>query len=225
MKNQLAILGLGSQTTTFYISELNRLYQEEKGGFSTCPFVMLNTNFDEINSLLPNVSNPLKTIVQNYIHQIETYKSDYVLIPNITLHQTIDCLTISPKIIHPIQLCMTQLKQNNITKTTLFGTKYTMHSAYILDCFSQQNIAVEIPKKEDFNFIENFRNKVYNQEETPDLIAHYQEIVKTHTSQNPVVLACTELSIHNKIKQNVYDIVGIQIKEAIKIVTENKIKK
>lgn len=223
MKNRLSILGLGSQSTTFYISELNRLYQEKKGGFSTCPFVLLNTNFDEINSLLPDVSDKLKAIVQKYIHQLESYETEAILIPNITLHQTIDSLKISPKIIHPIQLCIAQLKQNNITKITLFGTKYTMRSAYILDCFSQQNITIEIPKKQDFDFIENFRNKVYNQEETPDLIAQYQEILEKYASKKPVVLACTELSIHNKPNQNVYDMVCIQIEEAIKLVTTNKI--
>jgi len=219
MKNKLVLLGLGSQSTTFYISELNGLYQEKKGGFSTCPFVLLNTNFDEINALLPDVSNKLKTIVESYIRQIEKYKADYILVPNITLHQTIDSISFSPKIIHPLQLCIDNLKQDNKDKIILFGTKYTMNSAYVLDCFLQQHIAVEIPEKQDFNFIENFRNKVYNKEETPDLINQYQLILNQYAHQNPVVLACTELSIYNKTNKNVYDMVRIQIEEAINIVT------
>ena len=49
-KNTLSILGLGSRSTLFYLAELNTLYLQKKGGYSTCPFTLLNTNFDEINS-------------------------------------------------------------------------------------------------------------------------------------------------------------------------------
>ncbi|MGO4818325.1 hypothetical protein [Flavobacterium sp. W22_SRS_FP1] len=70
-KIKLGILGLGSRSTTFYINELNKLYNQEKGGFSTCPFTLLNYNFDAINSLLPDASDSLDAIVQDYITELE----------------------------------------------------------------------------------------------------------------------------------------------------------
>ena len=52
----LGILGLGSRTTQFYIQELNRMFQAKKGGYSTCPFILLNTDFHKINTFLPEPS-------------------------------------------------------------------------------------------------------------------------------------------------------------------------
>ena len=69
---KLAILGLGSRSTLFYISELNRLYNIEKGAFNTYPFLLLNANFNDINSLLPKVSEKLDTVVNDYIKELET---------------------------------------------------------------------------------------------------------------------------------------------------------
>ena len=52
--NKLGIIGLGSKTTTYYIEMLNQLYNKKHGEFNTCPFTMININFNEINPFLPN---------------------------------------------------------------------------------------------------------------------------------------------------------------------------
>ena len=220
MSNKLAILGLGSQSTLFYISELNRRYQEEVGGFGTCPFVMVNSNFNSINNLLPNVSKDLDTIVASYIDQLIKHEAEHILIPNITLHQTIDRLTIPKHIIHPLQLCVDKLTEQGVSHVTLFGTKYTMHSDYIHSFFNQRGITVEVPEKDVFDFIESFRNKVYEQSASPEQIEEYQALLTKYSKLNPVLLACTELSIHNNELHNVFDMVMIQVNEAVRCVVE-----
>ncbi len=52
--NKLGIIGLGSKSTTYYIEMLNQLYNKKHGEFNTCPFTMININFNEINPFLPN---------------------------------------------------------------------------------------------------------------------------------------------------------------------------
>ncbi len=47
--NKLGIIGLGSKSTTYYIELLNLFYNKKHGGFNTCPFTMVNINFNEIN--------------------------------------------------------------------------------------------------------------------------------------------------------------------------------
>ena len=93
-KTTLGILGLGSRTTAYYITELNRLYNLYKGGYSSCPFLLWNTNFDTINSLLPNPSKELDSATQQCINEIEKLDIDFILVPNITLHETIDRLRV-----------------------------------------------------------------------------------------------------------------------------------
>ena len=76
IKTKLAILGLGSRTTSFYLKHLNNIYNEKKGGFSTCPFLLLNADFNTINSLLPYVSEDLDTAVSQYTNQINSLHVD-----------------------------------------------------------------------------------------------------------------------------------------------------
>jgi len=92
MKITLGILGLGSKSTLYYIDELNRIYNEFNGGFSTFPFKMLNADFDEINQLLPIYSEELDRIVTHYLVELTQMNVKHVLVPNITLHETIDII-------------------------------------------------------------------------------------------------------------------------------------
>ena len=83
-KPNLAILGLGSRSTTFYINELNSLYKKKNGGYSTFPFLLLNSNFDWINKLLPHVSKELdrmfRLVMENYVTSIEGYYKSYLFL-------------------------------------------------------------------------------------------------------------------------------------------------
>ncbi len=50
----LGLLGLGSRSTQHYIGLMNARYNALHGGYSTCPFVMLNVDFNRINPFLPD---------------------------------------------------------------------------------------------------------------------------------------------------------------------------
>jgi aspartate racemase len=218
-KVKLGILGLGSRSTLFYLKELNRLYNQEKGGYSTCPFLLLNANFDAINSLLPKTSKELIQINQHYIEQLEKLDSEYILIPNITLHETIDQLVLTKKIIHPVHLAISKLKQKKWSKVVLFGSLHTMQSRYITYHFNANKIEVVLPSQKDMTFIDEFRKHVYSESETLELIKNYQLMMEKYAKIYPLVLACTELSVFKPLNiENVLDLAQIQIIEAIRII-------
>lgn len=215
-KIELGMLGLGSRSTLFYIKELNQLYNQEKGGYSTCPFLMLNTNFDAINSLLPNTSEALDTIMQDYIKEIEKTAVEHILIPNITLHETIDRLNIQKNIIHPIALTVSKIKQNKWIKIVLMGSLHSMQSSYIRSHFKANGIEIILPSHEDMMLIEEVRKRVYSESETEALIKNYHLLIEKYSKNLPVVLACTELSIFKPTNNNkLLDMAQVQITEAL----------
>jgi aspartate racemase len=219
-KIKLGILGLGSRSTTFYINELNKLYNQEKGGYSTCPFTLLNYNFDAINSLLPDASDSLDAIVQDYIKELEKTDIESILIPNITLHETIDRLVTKKKIIHPIHLAVAKIKEKNWSKIVLFGSMHSMQSHYISSNFDAQDIEVVLPSEADRSLIDEVRKRIYSETETVEFIEDYHLLIEKYTIDNPVVLACTELSVFKpkNNNKNILDMAQLQITEAVKTV-------
>jgi aspartate racemase len=215
----LAVLGLGSRATSFYLSELNNVYNAKKGGFSSCPLLLLNTDFDTINSLLPNTSTALDLVVKQYTNELEKLQIEHLLIPNITLHETIDRLKINQNLVHPISLSIKKIKEKNWKKVVLFGSLFSMNSAYIQGQFKENGIEVMIPSKQDMVFIDSIRKHIYNNTETAELITKYQAIINKYSEKQPVILACTELSILKpKGNKNVIDMADVQIEEAVKLI-------
>lgn len=218
-KIKFGVLGLGSRSTLFFIKELNRHYNQKTGGYSTCPFLLLNTNFDTINSLLPHTSQELDNLIQKRLNELEQMDIIHMLIPNITLHETIDRLVIKKSVIHPIHLAVSKIKQHNWHKIVLFGSLYTMKSDYISSIFNTNGIEIELPTQKDMLLIDEVRKQIYANKETDELITKFHLLIKKYTEKNPVVLACTELSIFNPINNNdLLDMAQEQIVEAVKTV-------
>ncbi|SDS32210.1 aspartate racemase [Polaribacter sp. KT25b] len=217
-KTQFAILGLGSRSTLYYLEQLNKLYNAKNGGYSTCPFFLLNTNFDNINQLLPNTSVQLDAILQNYLDQIESLEVAEILIPNITLHETIDRLELQKNIIHPLPLSVVKMRETDTKKVMLFGSLHSMQSRYIRSYLEFNSIEVLLPSLKDMIFIDEVRTHIYNSTETKEIINIYHELIKKYSENNPVILGCTELSILKpKDQKNVIDMAQLQIEAALKI--------
>lgn len=217
----LGILGLGSQSTQFYIKELNSLYNKQFKGYSTCPFKLLNTNFDAINNLLPNTSKSLDTIVKQYIDDLISLKVDVILVPNITLHQTLDRLNCSISIVHPLAATITEIHKNKYKKVLLLASIYTMNSTYIKSYFANNDIAVLLPSEEDMQYVDEVRKQIYEGTETKKILKDYNRMVEKYAQNNAVVIACTELSLGlvNNKDLEIFDMSRIQINQSIKVIT------
>ncbi|HCY80239.1 MAG TPA: hypothetical protein DHV22_00810, partial [Xanthomarina gelatinilytica] len=93
---------LGHRSTLFYLDALNKAYHEEEQGYSTCPFILYNTDFNSINPYLPNQFKKLLPTLKNYLRNLEKLPISHLLVPNITLHEVMDKLDTNLKIIHPL---------------------------------------------------------------------------------------------------------------------------
>ena len=213
MQTNLGLLGLGKISTMFYVNELEKVLDSKNKSLK-----VYKTNFDEINNLLPNPSEKLKEIVSKNINSLLNLDVNTLLIPNITLHQTIDSLKLDVNVIHPLKETVVRLKKENFTEVVLLGSIYTMQSDYIKKYFSENGISIKTPLKNEQIFIDNLRKKVFIQSEDAALIEDYNLIIKKHAQKNAVVITCTELSVASQISNGkIFDMARIQIEEALRL--------
>ncbi|PCI31566.1 MAG: hypothetical protein COB60_11300 [Flavobacteriaceae bacterium] len=214
MQTKLGILKLDDNSTQFYLDELNKMC-------SNCSYKTHRANFNEINNLLPNPSKKLTRLVSENIDTLLHLDVNTLLIPNITLHQTIDNLKINAEIIHPLVETVVNLKKEKHTKVVLFGSIYTMQSDYIKSYFKENKIAVQTPLKKEQTLIDDVRKQLFKQTENTDLIAEYNFMVKKYAQNNAVVIACTELSIALQISnRKIFDMARIQIMKAFRLISK-----
>ncbi|APY12325.1 hypothetical protein BWZ22_14320 [Seonamhaeicola sp. S2-3] len=218
--SKLVVLGLGSRSTAFYLQALNQEYNTKFGGYSTCPLVLYNTNFHAINTLLPKPSKALETVLQPVFKSIQSFQASHVLIPNITLHETIDGLLIPEQIIHPIHLTINAIKAKQLKKVVVFGSIYTMTSHYIKDAFNAHNIDVILPDASEMHLIDSVRQAVYNHTETKTLMDSYYKLCRTYALKHTIILACTELSILKAKNNAIIDMAQLQIENTIKLLSK-----
>ena len=220
MKNSLpsrGILGLGKESTLYYLNEIQDKFKENNHSYSTCPFLMYQVDFQEINPFLPDQFSMLIPKLKGYLDQISKLGITKLLVPNITLHKTLDQIDFPIQFCHPVDLTLKELVKRNCSEIFLFGTVYTMNSTYMSRKFSVQNIKILVPSTKDQHEIDEFRKVVFEKKETAADILHFQNLVKKYSEQNPVIIACTELSIYApKNSPNCIDMADLQIEEFLK---------
>ncbi len=149
MKYQLGILGLGSRSTLYYLNSLNQYYNELNGGYSTCPFLLLNADFNTINPFLPNQFQEIIPPLTKHIEQLLNLGAQKILIPNITLHEALDKIDKFDKniFIHPLHLLKNEIRLKNKRPTVILGTRHSMNNPYFNSFIENEGIQVYRPVK------------------------------------------------------------------------------
>lgn len=211
------VLGLGSHATQHYLQRIHLKFQEANKEFSTCPLILYQTDFQEINPFLPNNFLVLQPVLSGYLKSVAALNISKLLLPNITLHETLDLIESPVKIVHAVIHTVTYLKNRGISGVILFGTFYTMHSSYLKSKFAEEEIDLFLPSPDDQQWIDNFRKKVYQSSETNEEVQHFQNLILKYVREYPVVIACTELSLYSLKKEpDCVDMAEIQISEFLK---------
>jgi aspartate racemase len=192
------ILGLGAVSTFYYLKKLNESYSKKSGVSSTFPCLLINTDFNKINSSLPNQFNKLEEALVPYLNYFEANDISRVLIPNITIHETIDKILENSgfrfSIMHPLRLMVAKLLCHSVKEIYLLGTMYTMESSYVAGYFAKSGITCLPVSNEIKRLIDTLRREVYagrivDSEETE------KHLLNFFGKEKKIVLACTELSV------------------------------
>ena len=211
------VLGLGTVSTAFYLKEIHRKHQERNHQFSACPLLVYQIDFQEINPFLPNQFEVLIPKLKETLKEITTLGVTKLLVPNITLHETLDQIEIPLEICHPVDSTLKHLEENRISEVYFFGTLYTMNSEYLKSRFLAKKVKVLQPVESDQKWIDDFRKKVYQGNETLEEITFFQTLIRKYSEKNVVVIACTELSVFS-LKENpsCIDMMDLQVEEFLK---------
>lgn len=208
------ILGLGEVSTKYYLEQIHQKYKDRNEKLSTCPFLLYQIDFQVINPFLPNQFSVLIPKIEVILNKISELGIRHLLVPNITLHETLDQIDLPLKIYNPLKLAVEKLQQNLISKICIFGTLYTMNSIYLRDYFKFNNIEITSPSENDQKIIDNFRIAVYNGTVTDNQILKYRNILDKYAQNDGVLIACTELSFYSgQNNSSCFDMADLQIED------------
>ena len=214
---KLGILGLGSRSTLFYLEQLNTSYNQHFGAYSTCPYTLVNTDFNEINPFLPNQFEQLEPILLKYVKSISKKDTlDTLLIPNISLHETYYRLNMNLPIIDPVLLALEKLRKMNAKQVVIIGSSYTMYHPFFKNQFAEHHIEIIPASEEHMVLLDQLRIKIYESKETEEDLENYKNSVTHYAKETPVIIACTELSIPIDFSNNnIIDMARLQITTVI----------
>lgn len=211
----LVLIGLGARSTLFYQEKLHDLFFDNTENYPTCPFLLKQLNFNQINPSLPDGIEKISPILS---HELQSYDRENVaiLVPNITIHKVLDTFSFRCNIVHPYVLLREKLKDNQIDKIIIFGTKHTPKDAYVKTQLPHLNI--EVLQEEEMLFLDNLRKRVYAYQETENDIILYNTLLQKYAKNHTVVIACTELSVINSSShKNIIDLALLQCQAAINL--------
>jgi aspartate racemase len=209
----IGLLGLGEESTLHYIKKFNTKWRQLYGAYCTCPLKMLQVDFNTINPNLPFNFDKLIPLVEKHIITLFNMGVDAIVVPNMTLHLTIDQISlpkeIGEKIIHPFTETIHFLKSNKIKNISILGTRHTMNNELINSYFKEAAITADKISSSNIKIIDDLRNAVYDNGANA---VRRNEWANINLPNSHKVILCTELSL---INNGSTDALEIQIDKAI----------
>lgn len=156
MKTIGFIGGMSWESTVSYYQIVNRIIKEQLGGFHSARVLLYSVDFAEIEVCQSSGDwNKSADILASAAISLEKAGADFVLICTNTMHKVAPQIQqkINIPIIHIAQAAAEELIKNNITKTALLGTKYTMQQDFYKEKLIEARIDVLIPDDNDMEFI------------------------------------------------------------------------
>jgi len=201
MKTIGLIGGITPQSTILYYQILNDLASSELGGIHSCKTIIHSLDFGVISKLQSQDDwDSLDVIMTNAGKSLENAGADLILICANTMHLSIDAVrsVVSIPVIHIADATAKKIKEQQITKVALLGTKYTMEKEFFKDILIDNGIEVIIPEFEQRNIIHD----VIYSELSKGILNNaskqiYLQIIEKLIAKGSkgVILGCTEIPL------------------------------
>jgi len=193
--------GMSWESTVTYYQIVNEVIKEELGGLHSAKVLLYSVDFAEIEKCQAEGDwDKSAEILAGAAKNLERAGADFIVICTNTMHKVAPQIRagIDIPIVHIAEATAEALKQKNITKVALLGTKYTMTQDFYKDKLTEAGISVLIP---DEASIETVNNIIYHELclgiISPQSKQEYLAVIEKLAKQGAqgVILGCTEIGL------------------------------
>lgn len=206
MKTIGLIGGMSWESTITYYQVINTVIKERLGGLHSSKCILYSVDFQEIEECQSSGNwEKSAKILSDAAIKLQNAGADFIVICTNTMHKVAD--KIQEKIHIPLlniaNVTAEVLKEKEIKKVALLGTKYTMEQDFYKDIIINNGIEVLVPNEEERVII---NNTIFN-ELCVGIVSEsskkaFLSIIDTLGEQgvDGIILGCTEIGL--LIKQN-----------------------
>lgn len=193
--------GMSWESTVTYYQIVNEVTKRELGGLHSAKVLLYSVDFSEIEKCQAEGDWAKSAdILSEAAKSLEKAGADFIIICTNTMHKVAPQIQsrIGIPIIHIAESTADVLKQRNIQKVALLGTKYTMTQDFYKDKLAEAGISVLIP---DDASIEIVNDIIYNELclgiISPQSKKKYIAIIEKLAQRGAqgVILGCTEIGL------------------------------
>ena len=191
--------GMTPESTVLYYRELNALAAVTFGAKHSCNVLIQSVDFGVVTKhLTENRWDLLTEMMVVAAQNLEKGGAKCILICANTMHLVIDVVqkSVTIPVLHIATATSLKIKEKELQKVALLGTKYTMESTFYKDILAKFGIEIVIPNESDREIIHQV---IYSElafgEVKPDSKKEYLRIIEKLISKGAqgVILGCTEI--------------------------------
>ncbi len=201
MKTIGLIGGMSWESTVSYYQIINEKTKEYLGGLHSAKILLYSVNFAEIEEYQAKGEwDKSAKILSDIAITLEKAGADFIVICTNTMHKVAPQISekITIPIIHIAETTATAIKNRNINKIALLGTKYTMTQDFYKQKLIDNDIEVIIPDCRDIEIVNDIIYEelclgkiiLESKQKYIDIIGKLKE-----KGAEGVILGCTEIGL------------------------------
>jgi len=201
MKTIGLIGGMSWESTVIYYKIINETVKNHLGGLHSARLILYSVDFQEIETCQANGQwDKSAEILTAAAVSLEKAGADMAVICTNTMHKIAPQIQehISIPILHIADAAAAALRERNITKTALVGTRYTMEGNFYKQKLADAGIDVVVPQGAE---AEEVNRVIYEElclgvitEESKAEFLKIIDLLKAEGAQS-VILGCTEIGL------------------------------
>lgn len=194
--------GMSWESTIEYYRLLNETVKAELGGLHSAKILMYSVDFEELVALKHKGDwSQIGRILTEAATRLEAGGADCILLATNTMHKVADNISMSIKIplLHIADATAEAIKQHNIHRVGLLGTRFTMEEAFYKDrLIHQHGLAVQVPHSEARELVHDV---IYDELCLGDIREQSRDRFRSiiadlvEAGAEAVILGCTEIGL------------------------------
>lgn len=201
MKKIGLIGGMSWESTLLYYELINKKVKAILGGLHSANCVIESVDFSEIAELQAKDDwKALDKLMINRARSLENAGAELLMICANTMHLCVEAIgqATNISIVHIAEVTAEQIKETQLDKVALLGTKFTMERDFFKNTLIEQGIDVIVPDQKDRDLVhEIIYKELVRGEITLASKKIYLEIIDTLRAKGAqgIILGCTEIPL------------------------------